>query len=268
MDAFQSLLTLMARLRAPDGCPWDREQTLASLVPYTIEESHELIASIEAQDWSGLKEELGDLLFHIVFYCQIASEQGLFSVDDVAQGAVDKMQRRHPHIFGLADRPVSWQAAKQQERRDQAPDSAWDQGIPPSLPALLWAYKLQHRARDLGFEWKHSAPVWEKLFEEIAELQQAVAQQDQQAIADEFGDVLFSLVNLAPFLQVHPEQALRQACVKFRERLSMVCTQAVDQQLDLSSLDEAALDRLWQSAKAKIVLGRPPLHEVGPANSG
>lgn len=261
MQAFEELVKIMARLRGPDGCPWDKAQDFSTLPPYTIEETYELVESIEAEDWQELKGELGDLLFHIVFYARIAAEKGLFGIEDVAQAAVDKMLRRHPHVFGgesVADPETlhkRWQHMKAQERRETAArerSPAWDAGVPSALPALLWAYKLQQRAANLGFEWKDSAPVWDKFREECGELEQAVAAGVAEQVTDEFGDVLFSLVNLSRFLDVNPENALRQACLKFRNRLHLVWDHATTHALDLQAMSEAELEQLWESAKAEL----------------
>lgn len=260
MAAFEELVEIMQRLRGPDGCPWDQAQDFNSLTPYTIEESYELVASIEAQDWNELKSELGDLLFHIVFYAQIATEKGLFTIEDVAAGAVEKMRRRHPHVFGEAtvsdlDALNSQWLAMKAEERQAARAERWDAGIPSALPALLWAYKLQQRAVNLGFEWPDINPVWRKLEEETQELQAAVSGGERQQIADEFGDILFTLVNLSRFLNVHPEQSLRMSCVKFRQRLDRVGDLADSRGLRLAEMTASELDALW--AQAKRELGEP-----------
>lgn len=260
MPAFEELVEIMQRLRGPNGCPWDKAQDFNSLTPYTIEESYELVASIEARDWDELKAELGDLLFHIVFYAQIAAEKGLFTIDDVAAGAVEKMRRRHPHVFGeatvsdLDSLNSQWLAMKAEERQASRAEG-WDAGIPSALPALLWAYKLQQRAVNLGFEWPDIEPVWRKLDEETQELQAAVNSGEQEHITDEFGDLLFTLVNLSRFLNVHPEQSLRTSCVKFRTRLERVCDLAGSRGLRLAEMTASELDALW--AQAKKELGGP-----------
>ena len=264
MDAFDKLVEIMRTLRGPGGCPWDQAQTLESLTPYTIEESYELVQSIETKDWQELRKELGDLLFHIVFYAEIAREQGLFSIEEVAQAAVDKMIRRHPHVFGeesitdLDTLNKRWQALKAEELKDKPAEAetAWDAGIPGALPALLWSYKLQERAANLGFEWHDIAPVWAKCAEEWQELKDAVAIGNPAEIIDEYGDVLFALVNLSRFLDVHPEQALRQSCGKFRERLNEVQVQARKQDLNLQDLSDSELDALWESAKRELARRR------------
>ena len=255
--AINNLLSIMARLRDPDsGCAWDRKQTFKTILPYTLEEAYEVADAIEREDYVDLKDELGDLLLQVVFLSQIADEAGYFNFNDVAVGIADKLTRRHPHVFGdesyqdEAAFKKAWERAKQQERAEKSKDSATLADIPSCLPAMQKAFKIQKRVAALGFDWSAVSQVWAKVDEEMAELKQAVASSDSDAMQDEMGDVLFSLVNLARHLKINPEVALRGANNKFTSRFTAVEQAAAAKQkpLDEHSLEE--LEALWQSVKA------------------
>lgn len=252
--AIAELLAIMARLRDPeDGCPWDLKQTFDTVVPYTVEEAFEVAEAVARRDYPELREELGDLLMQVVFHSQMAREQGLFDFAEVVAVLNEKMIRRHPHVFGddgAADAEavkVNWELIKAGERarkgREQA--SALD-GVPDGLPALQRACKLQKKASKVGFDWRQTGPVRDQVGLELAELDQALEQGDRDAIEDELGDVLFSMVNLARHLKLDPDLALRRASDKFEGRFRKVESLAEG---PLSDYDEAALDALWRQAK-------------------
>lgn len=241
----------MARLRAPDGCPWDLAQSPSSLKPYVIEEAYEVCEAIESGDPHKLKEELGDLLLQVVFQAQIAQEHEQFDLDDVVNAISDKMERRHPHVFGdetaktaeeVQDR---WEQNKAKERGRQG----MLDGIPKSLPALLKARRVTEKASLIGFDWPDAAAVHAKLDEEIAELRAAEASGDPDAVREELGDVLFTVVNLARFLAVEPEDALRRTLEKFMRRFRHVETRLAELGIPLEDAGLQAMDALWDEAK-------------------
>ncbi|KAF0118793.1 MAG: mazG [Rhodospirillaceae bacterium] len=253
----ERLLAIMARLRTPvGGCPWDIEQTFASIVPHTIEEAYEVADAIEKGDMILLKEELGDLLLQVVFYAQMAREQDLFAFADVAEAIADKLIRRHPHVFGEAKvdsaeaQLVVWEALKEDERRrhnttPQQP-SALD-GIATALPALTRAGKLGQRAARVGFDWPTAAPVFDKIAEETAELRAALAERESlERVEEEMGDVLLACANLARTLKIDPETALRKANARFEHRFRRLESLLADE----PSTDPETLDRLWRHVKA------------------
>jgi nucleoside triphosphate diphosphatase len=252
------LLDVMARLRSRDsGCPWDVEQTFATIAPYTIEEAYEVAEAIERDDMTALQDELGDLLFQVVFHARMAEESGRFAFDDVARGIVGKMVRRHPHVFGDKEIPDAaaqtrhWENLKADERAEAATAaetaaSALD-GVALGLPALLRALKLQKRAARVGFDWPGTLEVFEKIDEELAELQKEIETDgESERLTDEIGDLLFVLVNLARHLEVDPEGALRHANAKFERRFRAV-ERAFDHDLAGVSLDR--MEAAWQRAK-------------------
>jgi MazG family protein len=252
------LLAIMARLRDPQsGCPWDREQSFATIAPYTLEEAYEVADAIARGDNVALKDELGDLLFQVVFHTRIAEEAGLFGFDDVAAAIADKMERRHPHVFGdvridsAAAQTAAWEQHKATERRDRAQragegHSVLD-GVALALPALLRAVKIQARAARIGFDWQEARPVFDKLGEEIAELlTEFEAGADPTRLEDELGDILFAAANLARKLGIDPEAALRRATAKFEGRFRRVEARAVTRRV---GKDLDALEALWQEVK-------------------
>jgi MazG family protein len=253
----QNLLDVMARLRSPDGgCPWDREQTFASIAPYTIEEAYEVADAIDRADLAALKDELGDLLFQVVFHARMAEEQGAFAFGDVVAAITDKLRRRHPHVFAgqtnigsAADQRSAWEEHKAAERAASGDRSALA-GIGLALPALARAAKLGARAARVGFDWETPAGVREKLAEELDELAEAEAAGDADAIADELGDVLFTAANLARRLNVAPEEALRRANAKFERRFRAVEAHVRASGREQTALDPGALDAAWNAVKA------------------
>ncbi|MGI8959334.1 MAG: nucleoside triphosphate pyrophosphohydrolase [Bryobacteraceae bacterium] len=253
-EKFRKLVEVMSRLRAPGGCPWDRKQTFDTIKSYLLEETYEVMDAIDAGDWHGLAEELGDLLLQPVFLAEMAAEQGLFTVSDSLDAIYEKLVRRHPYVFGnaIAETPEDvtqrWDEIKKQERteRSLAPDESVLNEVPRSLPALVEADKISHKVASIGFEWPDISGVVEKLQEEAAELARARQSGDQKHIEDEIGDVLFTVVNLARFLKVDSEQALRRTNMRFRKRFTHV-----EREMRAAS-GEVSLDRmeeLWQEAK-------------------
>ena len=238
----ERLVAIMARLRAPDGCEWDRAQTFATIAPYTIEEAYEVADAIERDAPDELKDELGDLLLQVVFHSRIAEEAGLFALPDVVAAISDKMERRHPHIFGDADGGHHlWEEVKAAERSAKGATSALD-GVAVGLPALLRAEKLQNRAARSGFDWPDASGPRAKIDEELAEVEAATTPEHR---AEEIGDLLFATVNWARHLGVDPEAALRQASVKFERRFRAM--EAADDGFAARSLEEQ--EALWRRVK-------------------
>jgi ATP diphosphatase len=255
------LLAIMARLRAADGCPWDREQTFASIAPYTIEEAYEVADAIERADMDNLKDELGDLLFQVVFHSQIAREAGGFDFEDVAAAICDKLTRRHPHVFGdqgplsIAEQSAAWEDIKAAERAATDPSAL--QNVPAALPALVRAYKLSKRAARVGFDFEHAGQCAEKVAEELAEVRAAWADSTEASepsggsaqIFEEIGDLLFAAANLARKLDVDAEAALRAANAKFERRFRAMESLAAQRGSVFAELDLAAQEGLWQAVK-------------------
>jgi MazG family protein len=264
-EALERLRALMARLRDPErGCPWDLQQTFQSIAPYTIEEAYEVADAIARDDREHLRDELGDLLFQVVFHARMAEERGWFDFTAVAQGIHDKLTRRHPHIFAGAqlapdDLVRVWEEQKAQERAQAAVHQGEAAGgalggVPKALPALTRAAKLGRRAARVGFDWPDAQQVRSKVLEELHELDAAVADTRAEAppacaVADELGDVFFSLVNWSRHLQVDPEEALRAANAKFERRFERMESLARERALELKSLSAAQWDALWREAK-------------------
>ena len=254
-DAFARLVEIMARLRAPGGCPWDREQSFDTIKPYLLEEAYEVMDAIDARDFDGLAEELGDLMLQPVFFAQMAAEEGRFDIADSLTAINDKLVRRHPHVFGAGDAKTAddvkrrWDEIKAEEK-PQRPKGLLA-NVPRSLPALVEAAQISSRAAGAGFDWPNIEQVFEKLREELAELDFARAGAAQSEIEGEIGDLLFVIVNLARFLKVDPEQALRKTNAKFRARFQHVEAglEAAGKSPKDASLDE--MERLWQEAKTK-----------------
>ena len=255
--AIDRLLAIMARLRDPErGCPWDREQSFATIAPYTIEEAYEVADAIERQDMAALKDELGDLLFQVVFHARMAEEAGHFGFDDVAQAIADKMERRHPHVFGdaeissVAAQNEAWEAHKAAERQERggAATSVLD-GVALALPALLRAAKISRRAARIGFDWPDADEVIDKIDEELDELQDEMDEdRDPAVLEEEMGDLLFAAANLARKLDIEPETALRRATAKFERRFRRVETLAQERGI---GPDIEALEDLWEEVKAQ-----------------
>lgn len=248
LKAFDRLLSIMDELR--EKCPWDQKQTMESLRPLTIEETYELGDAILEADSNDIKGELGDLLLHIVFYAKIGSETKDFDISDVIHGICDKLIHRHPHIYGNvkvtneADVKQNWENLKLKEGK-----SSVLEGVPNSLPALVKASRIQEKVAGVGFDWKHSDQVWEKVEEEIGELNEAVENKQQDAVEDEFGDVLFSMINYARFLNINPENALERTNKKFIKRFQYLENKAKGLQKKLSDMTLAEMDIYWEEAK-------------------
>jgi nucleoside triphosphate diphosphatase len=261
--ALSALIALMARLRDPaHGCPWDLKQTFATIAPYTIEEAYEVADAIERGEREELRDELGDLLFQVIFHARMAEERGWFDFAAVAQSIHDKLVRRHPHIFAGArlsadDLVRVWEEQKAAERAAQSAEgTAVLGGVPVALPALTRAAKLGRRAARVGFDWSEAREVRAKVLEEIAELDELTPQQTQ-ARAEELGDLLFAVVNWGRHLDVDAEQALRAANAKFERRFARMEALARTRQVQLSQLSAAAWDELWRAAKTEPDLKKP-----------
>lgn len=235
-----------------EKCPWDKKQTIETLRPLTIEETYELTDAITDNDWKGIKEELGDILLHIIFYAKIATEQQKFTLEEVMEGISDKLVRRHPHIYGDVqvnndeDVKKNWEQIKMQEGKKSVLS-----GVPKSLPAVVKAARIQEKAKQVGFEWENKEEVWKKVEEEIHELHEAVAENDTEQIEEEFGDVMFSLINYARFLQIDAEGVLEKTNKKFISRFTAMEEEAAKQQKSLSQLSLAEMDELWNEIKRK-----------------
>lgn len=258
MRPIDHLLSIMATLRDPQrGCAWDREQTFATIAPYTVEEAYEVADAIDHGDMAALKDELGDLLFQVVFHAQMASEAQAFAFDDVAHAIADKMIRRHPHVFGDADirdaetQTVAWEATKADERAAKGHDSVLD-GVARSLPPMTRALKLQNRAARVGFDWAEPADVLAKIAEEVDEIKHEIdIGSGHERLEDEMGDVLFACVNLARKLKIDPEIALKRANAKFDRRFRHVETElrGTGRAPEQATLEE--MEALWVDAKMK-----------------
>jgi MazG family protein len=259
MEAVQRLLTIMARLRDPEGgCPWDRRQTYATIVPYTLEEAYEVADAIQRSDMRELRDELGDLLFQIVFYSQIAREEGHFDFQDVAQGICDKMVRRHPHVFAdaqitnEAELRQAWEHNKAEERaaKRQAAEASQMDGVARALPALIRAEKLQKRAARVGFDWPDAQGAFDKVREELDEVEAEAEGSDADRLQAELGDLLFAMVNVIRLLGMDAEQTLSLANEKFERRFRAMETQLRDAgRQDLQELSLEALDAAWERVK-------------------
>ena len=250
-NQFEELVKIVSELRAPDGCPWDREQTNQSLLPYFIEEAYELIESVDEKNWENVKEELGDLLLHVVFQGSIAEQDGKFQLVESLLTVNEKLIRRHPHVFGDAQADEAfhakqnWEAAKHKEK---GRDSRLD-GVPKNLPALVRAQRLQQKASYAGFDWDKVEQVWEKIHEEILELKEAQLSNNKKHIEEEIGDVIFAVVNLARFLDISAENSLRKTNKKFINRFKKVEEGIKEQgkEIDDATLEE--MDAIWNEAK-------------------
>jgi len=250
-NQFEELVKIVSELRAPDGCPWDREQTNQSLLPYFIEEAYELIESVDEKNWENVKEELGDLLLHVVFQGSIAEQDGKFQLVESLLTVNKKLIRRHPHVFGDAQADEAfhakqnWEAAKHKEK---GRDSRLD-GVPKNLPALVRAQRLQQKASYAGFDWDKVEQVWEKIHEEILELKEAQLSNNKKHIEEEIGDVIFAVVNLARFLDISAENSLRKTNKKFINRFKKVEERIKEQgkEIDDATLEE--MDSFWNEAK-------------------
>ena len=246
---FQKLIDVLDALLAPDGCEWDRKQTHESLIPYLLEETYEVIEAIENRDMKALKEELGDLMLHLLFQAKLSEKEGHHNISDSLKSISSKLVDRHPHVFKGAEHPkdenISWEQAKKKEK---GRSSVLD-GVPLSLPTLTRARRIQEKASSVGFDWKELSPVWEKVNEEIAELQEVLNSKNSERIQDEIGDVLFSVVNLSRFLEIDPESSLRHTIRKFESRFKKVEEELDSRgsQMKSSTLEE--MDKIWNKVK-------------------
>lgn len=254
-NRFDRAVTIMRRLRAPGGCPWDAEQTHDSLKRYLLEECYEVIEAIDTGDDALLKEELGDLLLQPLFHSAIAEERGSFTIDDVLDTLADKLIRRHPHVFGdeeirtSEEQVANWEKIKKEEKGEERRSAL--AGVPPHLPALLKAQKITEKAARVGFDWEHVDQVFAKVLEELHELEETLSSRDQERMEAELGDLLFAIVNLGRFLSVNPEDALRKTIQRFSSRFAHVedTLHSRGVQLKDATLDE--MEALWQEAKEK-----------------
>lgn len=259
MSSVDRLLAIMGRLRDPEaGCPWDLKQTYSSIVPYTLEEAYEVADAIERGDMAELRDELGDLLFQVVFYSQIAREEGYFDFEQVAAGICEKMLRRHPHVFGDAqfgDEQAlrqAWEASKAAERahKQEGVDSSQLAGVTRALPALMRAHKLQKKAADVGFDWPEVGGALDKAREEIAEVEQALQEGDPRHLEEELGDLMLAMVNVVRQLGFNAEHSLRRANDKFERRFRrMEQLLAVEDSRDLEALDLDTMEAAWEAVK-------------------
>ena len=246
---------VLKALRAPDGCPWDREQTLQSIQPCLQEECYELLSAMVGEDLANHREELGDVLLQVLFQCDIREDQGAFTFDEVVGELTDKLIRRHPHVFGDVEAKDTeavlrnWERIKQGEHK--APKASALDGVPEALPALLKAQRTQHKAAKVGFDWQDAEGPEAKIVEELAELKAAVAEGKPEAVAEEYGDVLFSMVNLARHIGVDAESALRAATAKFAKRFRAVEARVKASGKEMKAMSLAELDAVWDAVKAE-----------------
>jgi MazG family protein len=251
-NSFSRLVKIMDELR--EQCPWDKKQTIDTLRPLTLEETYELTDAITHHDWKGIKEELGDMMLHMIFYAKIASEQNHFTLKDVLEGICDKLVSRHPHIYGNVqvnndeDVKKNWEQLKMKEGKKSVLS-----GVPTSLPAVVKATRIQDKARQVGFEWDNKEDVWKKVEEEIGELHEAIDSGDQQHIEEEFGDVLFSLVNYARFLHIDAEGVLEKTNKKFIHRFTIMEEEAKARGKQLSDMTLQEMDEIWNAVKNKTI---------------
>jgi MazG family protein len=257
-DKFERAAGIMARLRAPGGCPWDREQTFDSIKPYTLEETYEVFEAIENRDWQELKGELGDLLLQVLFYAEMAREAGYFSIDDVLDTLSDKLVRRHPHVFGDVEATKSeevlrnWEQIKRQERgQHESEQHHLLDAVSRKMPALQEAEKINKKAAKTGFDWPDAHGILDKIREESEEIAAELKNGDRERIESEVGDLFFTVVNLARFLKVDSETALRRANAKFRERFAAVERAAWDSGRGVDQLTLEEMDQHWNQAKAE-----------------
>jgi MazG family protein len=257
LEAFERLLHIMDDLR--EKCPWDKKQTVQSLRKLTIEETYELSDAIIKEDWKSIKEELGDLFLHLVFYAKIGTEQEQFNLETVLNGVCEKLIFRHPHIYGDPetgqlvnvenedDVKKNWEKLKLKEGKKSVLE-----GVPNSLPAINKAQRIQDKVRAVGFDWDNKEQVMDKIMEEIGELKEAIEQQDEKSTELEFGDVLFAMINYSRFIKVDAEQALEKTNQKFMKRFKWMENYATQQQLDMHSMNLEQLDEIWNIAKVEI----------------
>lgn len=252
MKEFDELIDVVRTLRAPGGCSWDREQTRESLIPYFLEEVHEAIETIEDQQIDKLRYELGDVLLHIVFQTVIAEENNEFTFEEVCNGICDKMVNRHPHVFNSdkdytpREAKAIWEEEKSKKRQGRILD-----GIPKTLPELHRAFRMQQKAASVGFDWDDVSDVWKKVDEEIGEFKEALENGDKDHSEEEFGDMLFALVNLSRFYDIHPEQALQKSNQKFYRRFAQVEAHYIQEGRSMKDDSLEELDKVWEEVKSR-----------------
>jgi len=248
--AFEKLVGIMAKLRSAEGCPWDREQTHKSLRPYLMEEAYEVLEMLDEGNEEGLMEELGDLILQPVFHAQISKENGRFDMEDVLNTINAKLIRRHPHVFGdveintAEEQRIHWENLKKHEGKKSVLD-----GVPRAAPALMRACRIQQKASTVGFDWGETGPVWDKIHEELDELKNAVKSGSAENMHEEFGDLLFALVNLARFLKINPEDSLREAVEKFIRRFQQVESAFLAQERSMKDASLEEMDTVWEQVK-------------------
>ncbi|MCU1227418.1 MAG: MazG family protein [Acidobacteria bacterium] len=252
--SFEDLVSLMTTLRGPNGCPWDRKQTLPDLKPYVIEEAYEVVDAIDRDDRTSLAEEVGDMLLEAVFIAEVTREEGTFDIYDSITAVHDKLVRRHPHVFADAQANdadevlVNWEKLKNEERKSE--NKSLMAGVPQSMPALLKASRLTEKASRVGFDWRRTEDVFAKLDEELAEVHEAIASGDAAKVHDELGDLLFTIANIARKLNVNPEEALQSTNRKFTRRFESMERAVREQERNLDQLSLEEMDALWNDAKA------------------
>ncbi|HKZ46088.1 MAG TPA: nucleoside triphosphate pyrophosphohydrolase [Thermodesulfobacteriota bacterium] len=255
-EGLPKLVAIMQRLRGPKGCPWDKEQTMESLIPFIVEEAYEVIGAIDAKSPEMLKEELGDLLFQIIFMCQLAREKGDFDIEDVMALSAEKMIRRHPHVFGKTKAKTSkdvlkhWSRIKKQEK-DGKKRKGYLSDIPEHLPALLKAHKVTEKAAEAGFDWSDIKEVFEKVEEEIAEFKAELKKGNIQRMEAEFGDLIFALVNVGRFIEINPEEALRKTIARFITRFHYIEDKLIKKGKALNNASIEEMENFWKEAKLK-----------------
>ncbi len=255
MDSFDELVRIMHILQAPGGCPWDREQTHQSLKPYLLEETYEALEAIDSGSDSHLAEELGDVLLQVVFHAELAARDGRFSIDDVVHGINEKLKRRHPHVFGDAEAETSgqvvknWEEIKRREKREKKEGGSVLDGLPRSLPALIRARRIQEKVSRVGFDWSRTEEVLLKVEEELGELKEASASGDRAAVEEELGDLLFAVANLARFVSLCPEDALRKTIDKFQRRFQYIESELPKRGKKLGEASLEEMDALWDEVK-------------------
>ena len=247
IENLKELYKTIKILRDPDGCPWDSKQTSKSLLPYLLEETHEVIEAIEEENISGIKEELGDMLLHLIFQSQIYEEKDAFNFSDIIEKIDAKLKNRHPELFGIENENngLSWEEKKQNEKKRKK----FLDGVPISLPALTRASRIQEKAAQVGFDWQNIGPIWDKVYEEIDELKTAISSKNEDEISEELGDVLFSIVNLSRYLNTSPESALKKTINKFEKRFHYIECKLKEKNISLSDASLEEMDEFWNKSK-------------------
>ena len=262
MTSFDKLVEVMKKLHAPGGCPWDREQTHESLKPYLLEETYEALEAIDSGSDEHLQEELGDVLMQVVFHAEIADREGRFTINDVIEGIVEKLVRRHPHVFGDVtvdssdEVVVNWEEIKRREKREKKSGGSVLDGLPQSLPALIKARRIQEKVSRVGFDWERTEEVMLKVDEELQELKEASQTQDKAAIEEELGDLLFAIANLARFVSLCPEDALRKTIDKFQRRFQYIERELPKRGMKLGEASLEEMDKLWDEVKKEERSGK------------